>query len=126
MDLRDTIVSVHDAVKLLDTPISPEFRRALGEAVKPVADLDAAQNNFVLTQEEQQKAVEKAKAAMEEWGGIYITLADVSSRADEIMRQQANTPKKLAESFVDAEAATKQFTAALDKIKQRQSGCRVP
>ena len=116
--LRDTIVSVHDAVKLLDTPISPEFRQALGEAVKPVADLDAAQNNFVLTQEEQQKAVEKAKAAMEEWGGIYITLADVSSRADEIMRQQANTPKKLAESFVDAEAATKQFTAALDKIKR--------
>jgi len=116
--LRDTIVSVHDAVKLLDTPISPEFRQALGEAVKPVADLDAAQNNFVLTQEEQQKAVEKAKAAMEEWGGIYITLADVSSRADEIMRQQANTPKKLAKSFVDAEAATKQFTAALDKIKR--------
>ena len=116
--LRDTIVSVHDAVKLLDTPISPEFRQALGEAVKPVADLDAAQNNFVLTQDEQQKAVEKSKAAMEEWGGIYITLADVSSRADEIMRQQANTPKKLAESFVDAEAATKQFTAALDKIKR--------
>ena len=116
--LRDTIVSVHDAVKLLDTPISPEFRQALGEAVKPVADLDAAQNNFVLTQEEQQKAVEKSKAAMQEWGGLYITLADVSSRADEIMRQQADTPKKLAESFVDAEAATKQFTAALDKIKR--------